>query len=409
MGAYAFRAVDAAGKPQRGVLEAPSPAGARQTLRERNLLPVSVQAASTTGVPAIELGQIQGMLTRRTGSKTLANATRQLSTLIGSDIRIEEALRIVARQNEGRPLGGVLLGVRGSVLEGRSFAEALGEHPSVFPQFYQASIAASERSGRLAEVLAHLTDFVEKRERARQKIQLALIYPALLAAVSLTIVVLLLIYVVPDIVRVFVSRGAELPLLTRMLIGLSEGVQQFGWLFALLFAGAVLAGSRWAAVPANRLALHRFAARAPLIGALTRQLSAARFAGSLATLVQSDVPLVDAIAAAGAVTPNLHIRASALGVAARVREGTSLHQAMTDADCFPSMLVAIAASGESSGKLGLSLGRAAEELDHELEGLTTAMVSLVEPAVLLAMGGMVLMLVLAILMPIINMTSLAGV
>lgn len=407
MPAYSYRAVDTAGRAQKGVVEASSPSGARRALRDRRLLPVSIDLA---GAPiASRVGFDIGALTRpRVGPRRLAELTRHLSTLIGSDVRIEEALRIVSEQKGASAAREVLLNVRGAVLEGRGLASALADYPEVFPEFYRASIAAGEHSGKLSEVLAHLTDFVESRERARQKVQLALLYPGLLATISVGIIVLLLVYVVPGIVKVFVSRGAELPFLTRALIAVSGGLQAYGWLLALVIVAAVFAGQRWLAVPANSVAVARFLALTPPLAAFSQQISGARFAASLATLVQSDVPLVDALGAAAAVTPNRHIRAQAMGVATRVREGSSLHRAMADAACFPSMLLAVVASGESSGRLGATLGRAAADMDREVEALVSTIVALVEPGVLLVMGGIVLLLVLSILLPIINLSNLAG-
>jgi general secretion pathway protein F len=407
--AFNFRAVDPAGKPQRGVVEAANAPGARKALRDRNLIPVSVHLSSEkdqgAGPGEFDLARLFGP---RVGARALAAMTRQLSTMIGSGIRIEEALRILAAQNAKRPEGPVLVNVRGAIMEGRSFAAALGEHPRVFPAFYRASVAAGEQSGRLDDVLAHLTDFVERRERSRRKVQLALIYPALLAVVSLLIISLMLTYVVPDITKVFVSRGAELPLLTRGLIGLSDLVQGFGWLIAILMAAGALALRQWLQSEANVLTLARVIAQRQPMARFSIQMNAARFAGSLATLVRSGVPLVDAINAAAAVTPNAWIRTRAQLTAARVREGSSLQRAMTEADCFPPMLIAVVASGENSGQLGEALARAATDLDSDTEALTAALVSLVEPGILLLMGGIVLLLVLAILMPIVNLNSLAG-
>jgi len=401
MAAFTYRAVDGLGVAQRGVIEASSPLAARRLLRERSLVPLAVDATARP-VTATRLPRA------RVGAKALAVVTRQLATLVGTDIRIEEALRLVAGQAARPAVAELLLNVRGAILDGRSFAAALDEHPSAFPEFYRASIAAGETSGRLDQVLAHLADFVENRQRAANKLQLALLYPALLAVVSLTMMTLLLVYVVPDIVRVFVSRGAALPLLTRLLIGLSGFVSTYGVLVLMAAVALGLAARQWLRVPANRLALdRRIATTRPLAG-LVRQTNAARFAGSLATLVESDVPLVDAIATAAAVTPNRFIRAQVLAVAARVREGTSLRLAMTEAGVFPPMLVAIVASGEASGRLGPVLARAATDLQRDLDTLIATLMALIEPAVLLVMGGIVLLMVLSILLPIINLNNLAG-
>jgi general secretion pathway protein F len=395
------------------VIEAANEVAARGLLRDRKLLPLSVKPTSSAQ-PSAPLLSVMGrglapgrLFKRKTTARALATITRQLSTLIGSNVRIEEALRLVAQQTATTPVGPLLLDVRSGILDGRSFADALAQHPSVFPDYYRASIAAGEHSGRLPQVLEHLADFVENRHRNKQKVQLALLYPALLAAFSAALMVLLLIYVVPNIARVFISRGAELPLLTRGLIGLSSLVQNYGWLILSLLALFAWLVRRWMKVEENRLSLDRFFATRRPFSRFSRQINAARFAASLATLVQSNVALVDALAAATAVTPNRYIRKRALLVGARVREGASLNQAMTEADVFPAMLIAIVASGESSGRLGSSLRKAADDLDREVEALAATLVALVEPAVLLLMGGVVLLMVLAILLPIMSLNSLA--
>ena len=405
MPVYAWQAVDAEGKPHKGTIEAASDVGARQLVRDRGLLPTGVTLAGDT---ARTKSAGITLFKRGVSSKTLSAVTRQLSTLIGSDIRIEEALRIAAQQTEGQPVSVVLTDVRSSILEGRSFASALGRHPKVFPEFYRASIAAGEQSGKLSTVLAHLTEFVGTQEKARRKVQLALLYPALLAGVSLLMITLMMVYVVPDIVRVFVSRGAELPFLTRALIALSAFVQGFGLYVLIALAVAGIAWNRWLAVPANSRRFAEFLLKTPPFAGFVQHLNAARFAGSLATLVRSDVPLVEALQAAAAVTPNRYARERALVTAARVREGSSLRRAMAEADVFPPLLLAIVAAGEQSGKLGLGLERAAQDLEQELDSLVQALVSLVEPGVLLVMGGIVLLMVLAILMPIVNLNNLAG-
>ena len=402
MAAFTYRAVDSLGQAQRGVIEASSPLAARRSLRERNLVPIAV-AATAGDAPAGRLPQRRA----RVGAKALAVVTRQLATLVGTDIRIEEALRLVAA-GASPAIAELLLNVRGGILDGRSFAAALGEHPAAFPEFYRASVAAGETSGRLDQVLAHLADFVENRQRAANRLQLALLYPALLAGVSLTMMTLLLIYVVPDIVRVFVSRGAALPLLTRLLIGLSSFVTTYGVVVAVAAVAAGLTARRWLAVAANRLRCDRLLATTRPFAAISRQVNAARFAGSLATLVESDVPLVDAIPTAAAVTPNRFIRAQAVDVAARVREGITLNRAMTEAGVFPPMLIAIVASGEASGRLGPVLTRAAADLQRDLDTTIAALMGLIEPAVLLVMGGIVLLMVLSILLPIISLNNLAG-
>lgn len=408
MAAFAYRAVDGAGTPAKGVIDATNAAAARRMLRDRALLPLSVEPAR--GGRSGDGRTFRGirLRPRKIGARALATVTRQISTLVSSDINVEEALRLTAEQADTPAARTLLLELRGAILDGRSLASALGDHPAVFPEYFRASVAAGESSGKLADVLAHLAEFVETRQRNQHKIQLALLYPALLACVSMGMIALLLVYVVPDIVKVFVSRGADLPFLTRALIALSDGLQHYGIVAGIALLVLLLVGRRWAAVPANRMRIDRFLAEQPPFARFVRQQNAARFAGSLATLVLSAVPLVDALNAAAAVTPNRHVRAQALQVAVRVREGSSLRAAMAEATIFPSMLVAIVASGENGGRLGTALERAANELERELEALVATLVSMVEPAVLLAMGGLVLLLVLAILLPIINLNNLVA-
>jgi general secretion pathway protein F len=413
MTAFAYQAVDAEGRRTRGVIEAGNAAGARRLLRERALLPVSVEAshggeATRAAATGGGLAGLRARLGRRVSNRVLATATRQLSTLIGGAVRIEEALRLIAAQSDSAALAALLLDIRGNVLEGSSFARALARHPQVFPSFFCASIAAGETSGRLPEVLAYLADFVESRHRASQKLWLALLYPALLAVVSAGMMTMMMIYVVPDIVKVFVTHGADLPLLTRLLIGFSSFIARFGIVALVVAVVALVLARRELARPERRLALDRTLATRWPFARFSQQTNAARFASTLATLVQSSVPLLDALTAAAVVIPNSYIHRQAVGVATRVREGESVHRALAAAEIFPAMLVAIVASGETGGKLGPALARAAAELDRDVEAQVGVIVSLVEPAVLLLMGGLVLLMVMAILMPIIGLNNLAG-
>jgi general secretion pathway protein F len=406
MAAFTYRAVDRSGKRLSGVLEAPSAVTARQDLRARGLLPVEV-AASRAGRPAAGGWPLHARLRPTVAARDLTLVTRQLATLIGSGVRIEDALRTVAQQSAPR-VAAVLLNVRAAVLDGRSFGQALAEYPAIFSEFYRASVAAGEQSGQLDQVMRHLASFVENRARNAQAIQLALIYPALLALVSLGIITLLMTYVMPDIVRVFTSRGADLPLLTRGLIFVSEALRSYGLIAALALAAGALGFRRWLAVPRNRLRFHRFLAENRATARYVRRVNSAQFTGTLATLVQSQVPLVEALSAAAAVTPNLHVRARVEAAATRVREGASLRDAIGSAGCFPPMLIAMVASGEAGGNLGEALARAADDQQRDLDAWVRTLVALVEPAILLVMGGLVMVMVLAILLPIVSMNNLAG-
>ena len=405
MGVFAYRAVDGRGRNSRGVVEAASAPAARRLLRERSLLPISVER--TTAGPATTGARPSGAVPR-VGSRATVLLTRQLATLVGAGVRVEDALRTIADQRGQARITTLTLNLRASVLDGRSLAASLDEFPGIFDQFYRASVRAGEGSGRLGQVLDRLADHVERRAQNRQTVQLALLYPALLGGVSLAVVVALLTFVVPDIVRVFTARGADLPLLTRALIGLSEWIGTYGLALAGSLAALVLAGLALLRAPAYRRRWHRALAQAPGLGALVRQIAAAQYAATLATLVVSRVPLHDALVASAATVSNLHVRAAAERVAARVREGAPMARAMGETDAWPPMLVAMVASGEASGKLGESLTRAAEQQSRSIEAKVATIVGLVEPGVLLLMGGVVMLLVLSILLPIMGLNQLVG-
>lgn len=403
MAAFAYQAVDAAGKTAKGIIEASNAAAARQALRARQLMPVSVAPTSDKS----GAGQPKA-LRIRISNKALTLFTRQLSTLVGSGLGVEHALKTVSDQTTQPAVSSLLLNLRSAILDGRSFAQALGDYPHVFGDFYRASVAAGEASGQLGHVMEHLSAFVENRAKNRQTVQLALLYPAILAVVSLAVIVALLTFVVPDIVRVFTSRGAELPFLTRALIGVSDFMNSWG-LVLLGSIGAVIAGG--AALlrrPAIRQTWHRILATSRLTRGFILKANAVQFAGTLATLTVSRVPLVDALSAAAATVPNLYIRGKVNAAATRVREGAALSKSLDEAKIFPPMLIAMVASGEAGGVLGSTLTRAADDQSRDLNAVVTALVALVEPAVLLLMGGIVMLLVLAIMLPIVNLNNLVS-
>ena len=410
MAAWFYRAVDPGGRRLKGVVEASSESAARAILRDRKLLPIAVE--TTRRSPAAATG---GLLTRdlslgtpRMGLKRLTLVTRQLATLIGAQVRIEEALRIVGGQIRGARDASLLLNLRSAVMDGRSFAAALDDYPATFGDYYRASVRAGETSGRLPEVMEHLAVHIEDQSRNRQSLQLALIYPALLALVSLGVIVALLTFVVPDIVRVFTSRGADLPGLTRGLIAISDAVTRHGLTALAVIAAAGGAMALALRRPTIRQRWHRLLAQRWPTRGIVLKLNAARFTGTLATLVQSGVPLADALLAAADTVSNLHIRDGMREVTRRVTEGAALSRAAEASGLFPPMLIAMIASGEAGGTLGASLDRSAAEQSADLKAKVATVVALVEPAVLLVMGGIVMLLVLSILMPIVSLNNLSG-
>lgn len=405
MAAYAYLALDAQGRQHKGLLEADSPRQARALLRERQLSPLQVNAARTREDEQPRHGL---RLSRGLSAAELALLTRQLATLIQAALPIEEALRAAAAQAASARVKGMLLAVRSGVLEGQSLAQSLAAFPAAFPELYRATVAAGEHAGHLGLVLEQLADYTEQRQQSRQKIQLALLYPLILMIASLTIVGFLLGYVVPDVVKVFVNTGQSLPTLTLGLIAVSALVKHWGWLILLLLAGGLVLLRLWLRPPTRRQRWHALQLRLPLFGRLLRATQTARFASTLAILCRSGVPLVEALAIAAAVIGNLHIRHKVMLAAQQVREGSSLTRALQASEEFPPMMLHMIASGEKSGELEQMLARTARNQENDLAAQVALLVGLFEPFMLVFMGGVVLLIVLAILLPILSLNQLVG-
>ncbi|MNJ16935.1 Type II secretion system protein F [compost metagenome] len=403
MPSFEYQAQDSTGRLRRGVQEADSPRHARQLLRERGLLPTQVQAAKSQAPEGAAFES-----SARLSAGELALLTLQLSTLIHAGLPLEEALKAVAAQSEKRKISGLLSAVRSRVLEGHALATALAGFPRAFPELYRATIAAGERSGHLGHVLEQLAAYTEARQQSRQKIQLAMVYPMVLMFASLAIVGFLLGYVVPDVVKIFVDSGQALPVLTQAMIALSDGLRSHGLaLLAVLLGGAL--ALQWALRQAHlRLRWHALLLRLPQLGALFRAMEAARFASTLAILGKSAVPLVDALEIAAAVVGNLTIRARMHEVARSVREGGTLTRGLERSGDIPPMMLHLIASGERAGELDSMLGKAAEQQEKNLAARIALVVSLFEPLMLVVMGGVVLLIVMAILLPILSLNQLVS-
>ena len=405
MAAFEYVALDTKGRQQKGVLEADSARQVRQLLREKQLAPLQVEPAHRK-----EHSEKSGGFSLRRGlsARDLALVTRQLATLIGAALPIEEALRAAAAQSRQPRIQSMLIAVRAKVLEGHSLANALGSFPAAFPELYRATVAAGEHAGHLAPVLEQLADYTEQRQQSRQKIQMALLYPVILMLASLGIVGFLLGYVVPDVVRVFVDSGQTLPALTRGLILLSELVKAWGALVIVLAVLGVIAFRRALRNDDLRRRWHAFLLRIPLIGGLIAATETARFASTLAILVRSGVPLVEALAIGAEVVSNRIIRTDVANATQRVREGGSLSRALEASRQFPPMMLHMIASGERSGELDQMLARTARNQENDLAATIGLLVGLFEPFMLVFMGAVVLVIVLAILLPILSLNQLVG-
>ncbi|MEE4378689.1 MAG: type II secretion system inner membrane protein GspF [Candidatus Competibacteraceae bacterium] len=403
MPAFQYAALDPRGRTHKGLLEGDTPRQVRQLLRERGLTPVTVD--EVTGQERSRSGKNLGWI-QRISATDLALVTRQLATLVSSGLPLEQALGGVANQAGRTRLGSLLLAVRARVLEGHTLATALSDFPRVFPELYRATVAAGEQSGHLDVVFERLADYTEARQQLRQKIGLALYYPALLTTVAVLIVIGLLTYVVPQVVQVFASMGQQLPWLTRALITTSAFLREYGWLLVVLLTGLSFGFFYGLRRRGFRRRVHLFLLRVPLVSRLIRGVNAARYARTFSILMASGVPVLEALRISAKVVSNLPMREAVEQAAVRVKEGSSLHTAIDASGHFPAMTVQLIASGEASGRLGAMLERAAQQQERETETLIAALMGIFEPALILLMGGIVLMIVLAILLPIFDLNQL---
>jgi general secretion pathway protein F len=399
MPAFAYQALDSAGKTQRGVLQGDNARAVRTSLRERGLNPLEVELVEASQ-------QRAGAWRRGLSAAQLALLTRQLATLLKAGLPVDEALAALAEQNDDTRSRTLVVALRSRVMEGSSLAGALADAPESFPEIYRASIAAGEQSGRLDQVLARLADYSEAREALNQKIWAALAYPLLLTIVAVLIVGGLLAYVVPQIVGVFVQMHQKLPWATRALIALSDFVKAWGWLLLIVVVVAALGGRLALRAQQVRFAWHRMLLRLPLAGRLTRASNTARCTRTLALLTASAVPLLDSLQIAAQVMPNLPMRDAVKRAAVKVREGSSFSRSLEDSGYFPPVALRLIASGERAGELERMLDEAANQQQRELDRWLTVLTSVLGPLVILVVGAMVLFIVLAILLPIFNLNQM---
>lgn len=402
MPAYEYTALDPTGRERRGVLEGDSARQIRASLREQGLLPVDV--AEVVDTKPDRLGRFS--LRRGVGASDLALLTRQLATLVRSGLPLEEALAAVSQQSEKARVKGVLAGVRSRVMEGRTLAEGLAAFPGVFPEIYRATVSAGEQSGHLDAVLERLADYTENRQILQQRIRNAMVYPILLTVVCLGIVALLLGYVVPEVVRVFEAGDRELPILTQILIAMSDFIRGWWWALIALVALAVFVTRRVLRQPDARRRFDRFKLRLPLIGRVARGNNAARFSRTFAILTASAVPVLESLRISGEVVTNVPMREAVKEAAVRVREGAPIARSLGSSKLFPPMLIHLVSSGETSGALESMLERAADNQERELDGVINTAVGILGPLMILLMGGFVFVIVLALLLPIFELNQL---
>ena len=405
MSDYDYLALDTAGRERRGQVRAATPEDARAVLGARKLYVVRMEAAAPGAAPPLLSRQL--LLRRRLSAKQLTLFTRQLATLVQVS-PLEEALRTIARQAEKEHVRRILLSVHAGVLEGRRLSEAMTREAASFPPLYRAMVAAGEGSGALPVILERLADLQERQALVRGKVTSALAYPIVLAIVATFVVFALMMFVVPKVVEQFDTVGQELPLLTRIVIGLSEFLANWWWALLLGIVAVALLVGRALQDEALRLRFDRGLLRAPVLGRLLRDLHAARMARTLSTMVASRLPLLEGLRLTTQTVHNRALRAASSEITEAIRTGGSLSAALRRAAVFPPLLVYLAASGEASGRLDLMLERAADYLEREFDSFTATALSLLEPAIIVVMGAIVALIVLSILLPILQIDTLAG-
>ena len=405
MAAFEYTALDEKGREKKGVIEGDTARQVRQSLREKGMMPLQIETAANQEKK--QQAQPVRMSSRRGISATdLALFTRQLATLVRAALPLDEALSAVGQQTEKPRIKSMVFALRSKILEGHTLASGLTDYPKIFPDLFRATVAAGESSGHLDIVLDRLADYTESRQQMAQKIAQATIYPAILTIMAFLVVTGLLLFVVPQIVEVFNTSGQELPGITQAMIWLSEFLQN--WWFALIALGVAIyfATKKVLSFPANMRRYHLFLLKLPVIGKLVRGLNTARFSRTLSILTSSGVPVLDALALSAPVVTNLPMRDAVIEASARVREGSTIYAALDRSKLFPPMTLHLISSGERSGNLEDMLDKAALQQERELEVLIAVFMGLFEPLLIVAMGGIVLLIVLSILLPIINMNDL---
>jgi general secretion pathway protein F len=410
MPAYAYQALDAQGQTLKGILEADSAKSARGLLRAQSLIPLSVESVGANTSNPLHSGSLSlhtTLFSRRTFSADgLTIWTRQLAGLVTAGLPLERALNSLSEEAEDEAQRNLVAALRAEVNGGATFAKALAQHPREFSGIYTAVIGAGEQSGNLGLVLERLADDQEERQALKARLIGAALYPAIVTVIALAIVIFLVSYVVPQVATVFAGTHKALPFLTVAMLGISSLVRQWGWLAFIVLVLAIVV-LRWALRNDGfRLKFDESWLRLPLIGRLTRGYNAARFAGTLAMLSAAGVPILKALQASAETLGNRAMRADALDALILVREGAPLASALGQKKRFPGLLAMFARLGEQTGQLPLMLQRAARQLSTEVQRRAMQLATILEPLLIVVMGLVVMLIVLAVLLPIIQLNQL---
>jgi len=405
LAAFRYKSLDSDGKVVKGIIEGDSARQIRAKLRGKNLRPLEVVAVASRTKEGGNTNRL-ALWRPSLSAGELALLTRQLATLVASALPLDECLSAVSEQSRKPSTKGMLLQVRSKVAEGHSLATALGQFPRAFGDMYRAMVNAGEQAGQLAPVLEQLAEFTETRQQTAQKLQMAMIYPVVLLGVAIAVVTALMVFVVPELVAIFSHTQKELPTLTRGLIATSDFLRESGWMLLVALAAVLLSFRQLMKSAQWKKRWHQFLLSIPGLRWLFVSLDTARFSSTLSILMASGVPLLDALRISGAVMSNLVLREASRAVSLAVQEGSSLHRALGQSDIFPPMMVHMVASGETSGDLDTMLARSATNQERELEMTLGTAMGLFEPLMVVTMGGLVLLIVMAILLPIFDLNTM---
>ena len=402
MSVFRYEVLDAQGKTVKGSMEADSARAARNQLRMQGFTPIEVKEIESNN----RTGRKASRFDRELNSREVVLLTRQLASLLQAHLALAQALAALVEQAETPLIRERINTIRAEVVSGTPLNQALANYPRAFPEMYVATIAAGENTGDLGGVLSKLADALEARQSLAQKVSAAFIYPAIVTLVALMVVIGLLTYVVPQVVTVFESTNQALPTITVVMIALSDALRHWGWLMLLVIAAMVMVFRHALKNKAFKLRFDQSLLNLPLVGPFIRAVNTARLASTLSILVGSGVPILKALAAANRTLGNTALQLAMHEVQERVKEGSGLSKSMGKSGLFPPVLTHLVASGEATGQLAAMLERASESQRAEVERKALWLTSLLEPILILVMGLIVLLIVLAVMMPIIEVNQL---
>jgi general secretion pathway protein F len=409
MAAFEYKALDAKGKQKKGILEGDTARQVRQRLKEQGLFPTEVVETKSKQKKAADQSLFKGVGFQQTISvPDLALLTRQLSTLVQAGMPLEECLKAVAEQSDKVKIRNIMMGVRAKVVEGYTLADSFADYPYVFDDLFRSMVAAGEKSGHLDAVLERLADYAEKRQQLKSKIQQALIYPVMLTLIAISVIAFLLATVVPKIVDQFVQMGQSLPTSTEILLVASNFVQEWGLALLLLLLFIIVAIRVALKRPTTRMSWDKKVLGVPVIGKVARGLNTSRFARTLSICSSSAIPLLDGMKVAADVMSNTYFRKEVMVAAEKVREGGSLRKSLESSKLFPPMMLHMIASGEQSGELEQMLTRSADNQDRDFESQVNLALGVFEPLLIVFMAGIVLFIVVATMMPLLELNNLVA-